>query len=315
MMAAMRPSAAPVLDWDDLRIALAIAQSGTLSGAAATLHVSHPTLSRRLQRIERRLGTRLFDRLPSGMRITSSGEEVRQLALRMHDEVAALERRILGRDLEEAGPVRLTAPDAVSEYLLPAVLGALCKSHPGLQLELLVSNDVLPLSQRTADIALRVTSRPGEALRGRQVGSIAMAVYASRRRVPRQGAATSRAPWVGFDASLACSGPGRWLAQNVPDNAIRFRANTLLGAAQAVKTGIGFGVLPCFIGSALPDVVRIGGTLPELTQPLWLLMHADTASIPRVRLASAALAAAIRKASGRLTGSDDGERVDSAQHA
>lgn len=302
----MKPAAYPGLNWDDLRLALAIAESGTLSGAAGALHISHPTLSRRLQLMERRLGTRLFERLPSGIRITAAGEELRQLALLMRDEVEALERRIGGRDRDEAGHVRLTAPDAVSEYLLPGILQALCHSHPGLQLDLLVSNDVLPLAQHGADIALRVTGKPAESLRGRQVGTVSMAVYAARQLLPPDHRAVAGAPWVGFGAGLACSGPGVWLADNIPDDAFRFSANTLLGAAQAVKSGIGFGVLPCFVGSRLPEVLRVGEPIAELSQPLWLLMHKDAAALPRVRAASSALAAALKNASGQLAGDSPG---------
>jgi DNA-binding transcriptional LysR family regulator len=303
----MNPRAASSLDWDDLRIALAIAECGSLSGAATALLISHPTLSRRLQRMERRLGTRLFERLSSGLRPTAAGEEVQALALRLREDIAALERRIGGRDDGNVGEVRLTAPDAVSEYLLPTVLRALCRTHPGLQIDLVVSNEVLPLAQRTADIALRVTRKPAESLRGRQVGEVAMAVYASRQWVPHDRAAWPAAPWVGFDAGLACSGPGIWLTQNIPVSAVRFRANTLLAAAQAVRSGIGLGVLPCLDGQCLDGVEQVGEPIAELAQPLWLLMHADAARIPRVRAASAALAAEIGKASALLGG--HGQRV------
>ncbi|HEY0956177.1 MAG TPA: LysR family transcriptional regulator [Roseateles sp.] len=289
----------PALQWDDLRIVLAIAECGTLSAAAVQLNVSHPTLSRRLQRIERRLGTRLFERLPALLRPTEAGEEVRQLALRLRDEIGALEHRIGGRDAGADGTVRLTAPDAVAEYLLPGMLAAICRNQPGLQLDLLVSNQLVSLAQRQADIALRVTGKPDEALSGRQVGAVAMAVYAARGL-----AAAERAgmPWVGFDAALACSGPGAWMAAHVPEDSIRLRANTLLGAAQAVRAGIGCGVLPCFVGGALPDLVRLGEPLPGLTQPLWMLMHPDMARLPRVRRASEALAEQLRDAAPRLGG-------------
>lgn len=315
MIASMKPAPTLGLDWDDLRVALAIAENGTISGAAISLHISHPTLSRRLQRMERRLGTRLFERTPLGLRPTAAGEEVRELALRLRGDIAALERHIGGRDEGNVGTVRLTAPDAVSEYLLPNVLRALCSTHPQLRIDLLVSNDVLPLAQRTADIALRVTSKPAESLRGRQVGAVEMAVYASHQLAPRHGQALPSAPWIGFDAGLACSGPGVWLAQNVPDTAVRFRANTLLGAAQAVKSGIGFGVLPCFVGRSLAGVGQVGEPISGLAQPLWLLMHTDAARIPRVRTASAALASEIKKASGLLSGYDGSERGRAAKQA
>lgn len=290
-------------DWDDLRLALAIAECGTLSRAAASLQLSHPTLSRRLQRIEQRLGTRLFERTPSGLRVTDAGEEVRALALRLRDEIAALERRIGGRDNGCDGPVRLTAPDAISEYLLPDVLAAVCRSNAGLQIDLHVSNEVLSLARREADIALRVTRTPQETLCGREIGTVAMAVYASRRLA---GADPARPPaglpWVGFDATLACSAPGAWLARNAPAGDVQFRANTLLGAAQAARAGIGCAVLPCFVGGSMPELVRLGPPVDDLAQPLWLLMHADVARVPRMRRASAALAEEIKKSSRRMSG-------------
>ena len=293
-------------DWDDLRIALAIIESGTLSGAAATLHVSHPTLSRRLQLMERRLGTRLFERTPGGLRPTMAGEEVKALALHFRDEIAGLERRVCGRDDGHDGPVRVTAPDAVSEYLLPGVLAAVCRVHVGLQLELHVSNEVVSLARREADIALRVTRAPQETLRGREVGTVAMAVYAPRQLAEARETSASYAglPWVGFDASLACSAPGSWLARNVAADEVRFRANTLLGAAQAARTGIGCAVLPCFVGGSIPELARLGPLLDELAQPLWLLMHEDVARVPRMRRASAALSEEIGRSSQLMSGLD-----------
>lgn len=292
-----------ILNWDDLRIVLAIAEHGTLSGAAARLRISHPTLSRRLQRIERRLGTRLFERTPSSLRLTAAGEDMRQLALRLRDDIAALERRIGGRDTGPGGSIRLTAPDAVSEYLLPGILAELCGEHTGLTVDLIVSNLVLSLAQRAADIALRITDSPAETLRGRRVGTVAMAIYAARNLpVPETLGTLSGIPWVGFDAALACSGPGSWVAHNVAENDIRLRANTLLGAAQAVRSGIGCGVLPCFVGGSIPELVRIGAPLPALSVPLWLLVHPEMARLPRIRRACDALAAKLRDAAPLLTG-------------
>jgi DNA-binding transcriptional LysR family regulator len=291
------------LNWDDLRIVLAIAEHGTLSGAAARLRVSHPTLSRRLQRIERRLDTRLFERTPSSLRLTAAGEEVRQLAVRLREDIAALERRIAGRDSGPGGPIRLTAPDAVSEYLLPGILAEVCREHAGLTIDLIVSNQVLSLAQRSADIALRVTDSPAETLRGRRVGTVAMAIYAARKLpVPETLGSVAGIPWVGFDAALACSGPGTWVARNVPESGIRFRANTLLGAAQAVRSGIGCGLLPCFVGGSIPDLVRIGAPLSALSLPLWLLVHPEMARLPRMRRACDALAAKLKEAAPLLTG-------------
>ena len=289
--------------WDDLRIVLAIAEQGTLSGAAVRLRISHPTLSRRLRQIEQRLGTRLVERTPSSLRLTAAGEEMRQLALRLREDIAALERRIGARDAGPSGPIRLTAPDAVSEYLLPAILAELCREQAGLSVDLVVSNQVLSLAQRSADIALRITERPAETLHGRRVGTVAMAIYAPRTLpLPEASGTFSGVPWVGFDAALACSGPGTWVARNIPEDDIRFRANTLPGAAQAVRSGIGCGVLPCFVGGSIPDLVRIGAPLPALSLPLWLLVHREIARLPRIRRACDALVAKLKQAAPLLSG-------------
>lgn len=291
------------LHWDDLRIALAIAEQRTLSGAAVQLRISHPTLSRRLRQIERRLGTRLFERTPSSLRPTAAGEELTQLALRLRDDIAALERRIGSRDTGTDGRVRLTAPDAVSEYLLPGILADLAKEHAGLAFDLIVANQVLSLAQHEADIALRVTDSPAESLHGRRIGTVAMAIYAPRGlRAPDGPESFAGMPWVGFDAALACSGPGLWVAKHIAENDIRLRANTLLAAAQAVRSGIGCGVLPCFVGGSIVDLRRIGPPLPGLALPLWLLVHPEAIRLPRIRRACDALAAKLRQAAPLLAG-------------
>lgn len=303
MTSAAATTAPPSLNWDDLRIVLAVAEHGTLSASAIALAISHPTLSRRLRQIEDRLGTRLFERTPTSLRLTAAGEDMRSLALRLRDDISALERRIGGRDSGRDGPVRLTAPDAVSEYLLPGILAALCREQPGLTIDLVVSNQVLSLAQRSADLALRITPQPDESLRGRRVGTVAMGIYAADGMpVPETLGGLAGLPWVGFDAALACTGPGEWIARNVANNDIRFRANTLLGAAQAVKSGIGCGVLPCFVGGSIPGLTRIGGPLPALDLPLWLLVHPEMARLPRIRRAGDALAAKLKQAAPLLVG-------------
>jgi DNA-binding transcriptional LysR family regulator len=296
-------SPSTMLNWDDLRVVLAVAENGTISGAAAVLRISHPTLSRRLRQIEGRLGVRLFERTPSACRPTEAGEEMRALASRLRDDIGALEGRIAGRDRSARGPVRLTAPDAVSEYLLPPMLAKICKEAPKVTIELTVSNQVLSLAQRSADIALRVTDDPDPALRGRRVGTVAMAVYAEQSLARSEAAEHS---WIGYDAALACSKPAAWVADHVPEHCIRLRANTLLGAAQAVRSGIGFGILPCFVEGSVPGIVRVKPPIPSLQAGLWLLVHPEIARVPRVRAACDALARMLKAAAPLLSGKVSG---------
>jgi DNA-binding transcriptional LysR family regulator len=299
-------SSAPVnlrgaLAWDDLRLVLAVAEKGSLTAAAQALGISHPTLSRRLRDAERRLGCRLVDRNPQACRLTPAGEEARDLATRMAAEIAGLERRIAGRDTAPDGPVRLTAPDAVTEYLLSGLLAGLGEALPEVTLDLIVSNQVLSLAQRTADIAVRVTDTPDPGLKGRRISTVGFAVYG----VPEFVAARivgKPVPWVGFDDGLACSGPGRWLERQSGAAQVRFRANTLPAAAKAAARGVGLAILPCFVGENLPGVERAGGPVPDLDTGLWLLVHPEVAGLPRIKAVRDVLARDLRKLSSMISG-------------
>lgn len=294
------------LAWDDLRLILALADAGSLVAAASMLGISHPTVSRRLREAERRLGCRLIETGAQRTVLTAAGEEALALARRMASEIAELERRLHGRDEGETGLVRLTAPDAVAEYLLSRVLSKLAKVTPGITVELVVSNQLLSLAQREADIALRVTDRPDPSLKGRQIGTVGMAVYAHRSLIGTADPVT-QGPWIGFEAGLACSAPGQWLERQVPPSSIRFSANTLLGAAKAVAQGIGIGVLPCFVGSTLPDVMRLTPPIAELESGLWLLVHPEVADLPRLRRIREALATEIAPLRTEIAGRGSGD--------
>ncbi len=297
------------LFWDDLRMILAIGENGTLSRAALALRISHPTLSRRLREAEERLGCRLVERTPQIWRLTPAGEEIRALAARMAIDIVELERRIVGRDQGPGGPVRLTAPDAVAEYVLPGILANLGREFPEVSLELVVSNQVLSLAKRQADLAIRVTEKPDPGLKGRRVATVGMAVYRSQS-LANMDCQPTEAPWIGFEAGLACSGPGRWLEKTIPVSQIRFRANTLLGAAKAVAQGTGFGLLPCFIGGALPNVVRASDPVPELETGLWLLVHPDVARLPRIKRTRAGLARELVALAPVISGRQMGRSCD-----
>jgi DNA-binding transcriptional LysR family regulator len=184
-------------DWDDLRIVLAIAEHGTLSGAAIALKVSHPTLTRRLKRIEQRMGLTLFERTAHGLRLTEAGADMHSLAEGWRLEIGELERRLAGRDRRPAGPVRITAPDAVAEYLLPDILAHFSREHPDILVELNVSSAVLSLAQREADIAIRITDLPGPSLVGWRMGTVGMAVYAERRLAASLTSGRPRLPQAG----------------------------------------------------------------------------------------------------------------------
>src|SRR5918993_5806376 len=123
------------IDWEDLRFVLAVADANSLAAAARALGVNHTTVLRRVNAFEERLGLRLFERLPTGYVLTPGGEELLAAARAMADTVAALERRLQGRDLRLEGELRVATTDTLMASVLPEVLAAFRERHPGILVE------------------------------------------------------------------------------------------------------------------------------------------------------------------------------------
>ncbi|MBB3230216.1 LysR family transcriptional regulator [Halomonas stenophila] len=282
------------LGWDDLRVTLAVAETGSLSGAARRLGVSHATVFRRLGAIERRLGVRLFERGRAGYAPTPAGEELAGTASRVAAEVAAAERRLAGRDLRLAGTLRLTTTDTLLMGLVSPILADFRRRHPAIDLEVAVSNQLFNLSRRDADLALRPTRSPPEHLVGRRLGDIAQAVYV------RRGAAATESAWVGPDRHLGDAALEAWMGARTSGAA--YRVDTLLGMFAAVREGLGQAVLPCYLADAEPALERLGAPIPELVTGLWLLTHPDLRRVARVRAFMEHLAGALETRAARLAG-------------
>ena len=146
------------MDWDDLRVFLAVARRESLSAAGKALRIDPATVGRRISRLEDSLGARLFVKSPQGYALTETGArlvpraEAAEAALRGLDEAAEAPEGLTGQ-------IRLGAPDGCANYLLPQVLAQMCDRHPGLEVQLVALPRVFNLSKREADMAIGV-SRP-----------------------------------------------------------------------------------------------------------------------------------------------------------
>lgn len=180
-----------MLDWDDLRYFLAIAQHGSLSAAAKELHVAQSTVGRRLASLERSLGARLLNRTPDGYFPTLAGQNVREQAERLEAEVLALERNVGGRDTRLSGLVRVTCAETVASQILAPCLATLHTEHPEIMIELIPNQRELSLSMREADIAVRLKRPDQHDLVVRRVGSLAFGLYASPEYLERYRSSTS----------------------------------------------------------------------------------------------------------------------------
>ncbi|PWC44792.1 LysR family transcriptional regulator [Azospirillum sp. TSO22-1] len=277
-----------MLDWDDLRIVLAVARAGGIGGAAGTLGVNQSTVFRRLNALEESLGVRLFERLPGGYRATPAGEDMVGTAERMEEEVLSLARSLTGRDERLCGHLRVTASESLAHRPLVRHLAAFRAAHPGITLEVIVDNRTLALSRRESDIALRAT-RPAEGdLYGRKLADVAWTVYGAPAYLDRAGSPAAPEDLadhalVGWDAGSPPLKAAEWLRALAPDTAVVYRANSTLNQATACAAGLGLAVLPCFLGDAEPGLERVFAPIPALTRELWLVTHQDLKRTARVR--------------------------------
>jgi len=260
------------LGWDDYRVVLAIGRAGSLNGAAKTLAISHPTVFRRINAIERALGVRLFDRARDGYAPTPAGEDVVAVAIDLEARIDALERQIAGRDERPAGTVRIATTDTLLAGPLPPLVAAFRARNPQIVLEFAAGNSLANLSRREADVALRPSGDPPENLVGRKLARIAFAVY--RARSQRRADPETDA-WVVPDDSLSHLRMARWLAERGHDRRASLRANGLVALRDAAAQGMGLCLLPCYLGDLSPALARVGEPIAELENELWLLTHPD----------------------------------------
>ncbi len=273
-------------NWDDLRYFLAVAEEGTLSGAARALMVNHSTVFRRISHFEDSLGVRLFDRLPEGYQLTQAGEELKEYAQRIRDEVDALSLRVVGKDFQPSGAVRITAPDGLVYNYLSHYLKSFCKRYTAITVEINVSNEDLNLSRREADIAVRATPNPPVHLIGRKICSLPWSFYVAKNYLKRKSTPKTLDDLAGHeiigpDGVLANLKAFQEMEKRLSPT-YRLRASNLVAVASLAKNGNGIALLPDDQVSV--GMVRLFELKPRVTSDIWLLTHPELRTTERIRL-------------------------------
>lgn len=273
------------LSWDDLQYFIAVAQAGSISGAAKALGVNHSTVLRRIASLEHSVASRLFDRLPSGYALTGSGNLFAERLAGVREQIDASQRELMGLDAEIRGVIRLTSTDTLLASVLMPLVARFRETHAGVEIQIVVNNSLLSLSKREADVAVRGSNRPPEHLVGRRVGDVQTARYASRAYLKRlgKGHGLDDLDWVAPDESLGHLEQAKWLARQIPASRIAVRVDSLVGMVDAVASGIGAGMLLCPLGDARPELVRLEAPDPAFDTQVWILTHPDLRQVARIR--------------------------------
>lgn len=298
------------MDWDHLRVFLAVARQGQLLAAARRLGINHATVARRLDALEEALGAPLFDRRPAGCVPTDAGERLLPAAERVEAEMLGIAESFRDAAADVSGTVRIGAPDGLGNYFLAAELGALAALYPNLVVELVPLPRTFSLSRREADLAI-VLDRPTE---GRLLVSrlidYTLSVYAARAYLERHGTPASVEDLAGhvvvtgvedlaYASALDYSGVLEKYGRS------RFRCASVMGQMEAVRAGAGIGVLHDFaagrhLDQQGPDaLVRI---LPGIgfRRSYFLLAHPDTAQVRRIAVLRDVLTQRFREARARF---------------
>jgi DNA-binding transcriptional LysR family regulator len=273
------------MDWDDLRVFLAVARRESLSAAGKALRIDPATVGRRISRLEDSLGARLFVKSPQGYALTETGArlvpraEAAEAALRGLDEAAETPEGLTGQ-------IRLGAPDGCANYLLPQVLAQMCDRHPGLEVQLVALPRVFNLSKREADMAIGVSRPEAGRLVVQKLTDYRLHLAASRHYLAAHPPIASRGdlrahrlvgyiPDMIFDKELDYLAELGLAAPPLASNSVSVQLNFL-------RAGAGVGVVHDFALPAAPDLQRILPDDISLTRSFWLIRHADDARVPRL---------------------------------
>ncbi len=283
-------------DWDELRTAFEVARHGTVSGAANALGVHHATVIRHVDALETRLGVKLFQRHPRGYTPTEAGQELARVAQATDDQFAQLAARLSGQGDAVSGELVVTTLAGFSRLLMP-VLADFMHQYPDVRLRYRTGTRLFRLEYGEAHVAIRAGAQPNEPDNVAQVlarmdcAPFASEAYIARRGKPQDEDFTGH-DFVGLDDPKMGAPGARWIEANIPPEQIVLRLNDETALQEAVKAGIGIGILG--LGKASEGLMQLAPTRPEWEVTIWLVTHVDLHRTAKVQALTAHLKAALK---------------------
>jgi DNA-binding transcriptional LysR family regulator len=288
------------MNWDDVRVFLAIARAGHILGAAKRLRLNHATVARRLSALEAALQTKLFVRRPSGCNLTDEGERLLVHAERMESEMLLGFSDIGHSGLTIEGTVRIGAPDGFGVAFLAPRLGQIKAHYPRLLIQLVPVSQTFSLARRDADIAITIGCPEEGRLIGHKLTDYQLGFYASQEYLDRAGTPSSpdelaKHVRIGSVEDLNYSlNFGREL---VKDWKADIEISSTLGRAEAVRAGAGIGILQCFIADQCDNLVHLFSEC-QITRSYWIVSHEDMRDIRRISIVSGFITSEVNKMQG-----------------
>ena len=298
------------MDWDDLRIFLAVARAESLSAAGRRLGMDASTVGRRIARLEGGLSAALFTKTPQGYALTDRGQRLIPPA-EAAEQAAAAAAEAATPAAGLTGQLRIGAPDGCANYLLPQICQRLCTAHPGLEVQVVALPRVISLSRREADMAITVTPPETGRLAVQRLTDYRLHLAGHADYLDRHPPLHSRADlrghrFVGYIPDMIFDPGLDYLAETGAETA-GFASNSVSVQMQAIRAGAGLGIVHDFALPFAPGVRRVLAGQIALTRSFWLVRHADDRASGRMTRLAEALANGIRREVARLEGLADAE--------
>lgn len=274
-----------MINWDDIRLFVAVARAGGLAGATKTTNLSPPTLGRRLLALEQNLGVTLFIRHRSGYDLTPAGHELLARSATLEQGAMAIEQ---WRTIIDPRPTIKIAAGSWTASFIAKNIGQILPRDNSVRIELLSGAGFLDLSRREANLGIR-NKRPHQTgLAGRKIGQVEFAIYGAQSYVAQNPAALSperfqTCEWVTLSAQAGPTPSLSWLEQYMPRPA-RITCTSSQAILDAANAAAGLCVLPCFVGDNQPRLTRVSDTIQSLASTRWLVSHDDDRHTKSLRM-------------------------------
>lgn len=287
------------MDWDNLRIFLAIARVGQILAAAKVLHLNHATVARRLDALEESLGVKLFERRTTGTVLTVAGESLLTRVERMESELLQADAALPTTGNAVSGIVRVGAPDGFGTFHLAAELARLANQHPGLTIQLVPLPRTFSLSRREADIVVTIERPKLGKVIVKKLTDYSLSVYAAKSYLEREGLIRTQSDltdklFITYVEDIAYSRALDYTSELGKLMKRHYECGSVVAQMEAVRAGEGIGILHDYAAALYPDLVRI---LPDMrfSRTYWLMSHPDTHDTRRVAMVYGDIVAGVQK--------------------
>lgn len=303
------------MNWDDIRFFLAVSRGGSLAAAAEELDVSPTTAGRRLVALEKALAVQLLHKTPEGYVLTRAGRHVHEQAERAEGAVLGVSRVAASHEDKLGGLVRLTCAEMVASHMLAPCLVGLQQEHPDLSIQLIPSARELSLSMREADIAIRLSRPQQNELFVRRIGLIEFGLYASRSYLDEHGMPDFDQGCEGHRTMILIDDVQdadhvSWVQTLAPRARPGLQTNSHGTLFEATLAGGGLACLSLFRAEQEPELVRIPAPYHPPPTEIFLVVHKDSRSTPRIRLVLDAVTQNVRSIMSQFANPADREKKE-----